>query len=88
MTPERTGQAEHLADTTREVKAVAALVQRAAEDYGDQLNLAVAGHADSWRLDLDLIAAERALRQIRQANAGWRQANELAVAEAEAGNAP
>ena len=77
------GQAEHLAITARDVEAVANRVARAAEDYSAGSG---AGHADSWRLDHDLLHAEQELREIRRRNAAWRQANELALVEAERGD--
>jgi len=79
----KVGQAEHLQETARATLAVANLVSRAAEDYGAGSG---AGHADSWRLDHDLLHAEQELREIRRRNAAWRQANELALVEAERGD--
>ena len=82
-TPADAGQTEHLEDITREVLAIAALIQRSGEQYGsDDLK---AGHADSWRLDLDLIAAEKAMRQVRERNKHWRRAREVAVDDAAEG---
>jgi hypothetical protein len=82
-TPADAGQAEHLADITREVLAIAALVGRAGEQYGS--DTPQPGHADSWRLDLDLIAAEKAMRQVRERNKHWRRAREVAVDDAAEG---
>lgn len=75
----KVGQAEHLAETARDVAAIAAQLERAATDYSADGR---AGHGDSWRLDHELVAAERGLRQIRDANRGWRELNEAELAAA------